>query len=317
MPTPTRKLIIQIPCYNEEQYLPITLGALPESIEGIDTIEVLVINDGSEDETLRVARELGVDHIVDLQPHAGLASAFTAGVAEARRLGADYLVGLDADNQYNADDIQKILEPLVEKRADMVVGERPIEKMKDFSLSKKMLLYTGSWLVRKLSGTGIVDISSGFRGLSRTAMQRLYITDRYTYTIQSLLRAREQNLRIEGTPIRVNREKLRPSRLIKNNFYYVCRSFATVSRYLLDSYLHPLCLALSAVALLPGLYIALRHIFLRYGSGTAGGAQSLQAAALLILVGIVFCIAFFAARSSRNTRRLKYKQEIERRSRAS
>ncbi len=173
-----------------------SINALPKRIEGVAVIEVLLINDGSTDGTVEIARQLNVDHILDFRTHRGLAKVFLAGLRESARLGASFVVNLDADNQYNADDIPKLLGPLLEGRADIVVGERPIGEIKHFSAAKKVFQHFGSWVVKGLSKTDVRDSPSGFRAFNRTAMQRLFIFGDYTYTHESLIAAHESDLRV-------------------------------------------------------------------------------------------------------------------------
>ncbi len=224
-----RKLIIQIPCYNEEATLGIALDALPREVPGIDVVEWLVVDDGSTDRTVEVAREHGVDHIVSLSLNRGLARAFTAGLDHCIRHGADVIVNTDADNQYNAGDIPKLVEPILCGTADIVVGARPISDIADFSPLKKFLQKLGSWVVRMASGTDVPDAPSGFRAMSREAGMRLNVFDNYTYTLETIIQAGRKNMAIISVPIRTNKE-LRPSRLVKDIPSYVQRSLFTIVR---------------------------------------------------------------------------------------
>ncbi len=224
------KLIIQIPCYNEEDSLPITLKAIPKEIKGIDKTEILIINDGSSDNTVRIAQDSGVHYIVNFSKNVGLARAFDAGLKACVRYGADIIVNLDADNQYCADDIEKLVEPIIEHRADIVIGARPINSIKHFSPVKKLLQKLGSFVMKKLSGADISDAPSGFRAFSREAAMKINIFDTYTYTMESIIQAQRKGLSILSVPIRVNAD-LRPSRLIKNNFTYIFRSAKTMIRF--------------------------------------------------------------------------------------
>ena len=223
------KLIIQIPCYNEEKSLPITLNALPKKIEGIDEIEVLIINDGSTDKTVEVARSLGVKHIVEMPHNCGLAKAFVAGINTALSLEADIIVNTDADNQYCADDIEKIIKPILNGSADIVIGSRPVSKIQHFSLLKKMLQKLGSFVMRLISSTDVEDAPSGFRAFSRNAAIQLNVFDNYTYTLETIIQARAKGLILECVPINVNPD-LRKSKLVKNIFDYVRRSMFTMIR---------------------------------------------------------------------------------------
>ncbi len=223
------KLIIQIPCYNEEQTLGRTLADLPERIDGIDEIERLIINDGSTDRTVQVARENGVEHIVDLPRNQGLAKGFMAGLQAALAAGADIIVNTDADNQYNGDDIRYLVAPVLKKEADIVIGARPISDIAHFSAMKKWLQKLGSWVVRVTSGTNIADAPSGFRAISREAALRLNVFNEYTYTLETIIQAGQKGMTVISVPVRVNAD-LRPSRLVKNVRSYVARSLLTIFR---------------------------------------------------------------------------------------
>ncbi|MGH7319117.1 MAG: glycosyltransferase family 2 protein, partial [Candidatus Rokuibacteriota bacterium] len=181
------KLIIQIPCYNEEAALGVTLSALPRKLPGVDTIEWLVVNDGSADRTVEVARAYGVDYIVDCPQNQGLARAFMVGLEASLRAGADIIVNTDADNQYCADDIPQLIEPILAGRAAIVVGARPIREIRHFSRVKRMLQRLGSWVVRRASQTDVPDAPSGFRAMSRDAAMRLNVFDDYTYTLETII----------------------------------------------------------------------------------------------------------------------------------
>ena len=223
------KLIIQIPCYNEEQTLPIALAALPRSLRGIDCIEWLIIDDGSHDCTVEVARACGVDHVVHHPKNLGLARAFMTGLDAALKAGADIIVNTDADNQYEAADIPLLLEPILQYRAELVIGARPITTTDHFSPMKKILQKFGSWIVRRFSDTDVDDAPSGFRAISRTAAVRLMVFDRYTYTLETIIQAGRQGIAITSVPIRTNKD-LRPSRLVKNIRSYVQQSLQTILR---------------------------------------------------------------------------------------
>ena len=282
-----KKLIIQIPCYNEEKDLPEAVAALPKRIEGIDAIEILVINDGSMDRTVEVARSLGVDHILDFPVNRGLAHGFSAGILEAARLGADFVVNFDADNQYCADDIPKLLAPLLQGRADMVVGERPIAEMEHFSFTKRKLQRFGSWVVQQLGGHGIQDAPSGFRAMNLNAMVRLHVFNPFTYTHESLIAAREQDLKVVGVPIRVNPGKQRKSRLIKSTWDYVMRSGGIILRsYLIYNPYKPL-LRLAAIFIVPAAILVGRFLSYYFTGHGDGYIQSLVIASMLLAVGLV------------------------------
>jgi Glycosyl transferase family 2 len=223
------KLIIQIPCLNEEATLPRVLGELPREIPGFDQVEWLVIDDGSTDRTVEVAWAAGANHIVRLTTHKGLAAAFQAGIDAALKLGADVIVNTDADNQYRAVDIPKLVEPILAGRADMVVGDRQVREIKHFPPLKKLLQRLGSWVVRRASGTSVADTTSGFRAYGREAALGLQVVSNYTYTLESLIQAGTLGVAIEDVPIATN-PQLRPSRLLGSTGSYVRRNGLAVLR---------------------------------------------------------------------------------------
>lgn len=282
------KLIIQIPCFNEEETLPITLAALPKSIPGVDAIELLVMNDGSHDQTVQVAKKNGVHHILDFKTKRGLAYCFEAGILEAWKLGADYVVNLDADNQYNASDIPLLLKPLQEGQADMVVGERPISSVESFSPLKKILQRWGSAFVSSLSGTPVRDTPSGFRALNRKAMIGLNIFNPYTYTHESLLSATDSKLVTLGVPIRVNQEVLRPSRLISSVLRYVSTSGFTALRFHLLYKPYKLFLFSSVCSALLSIGLFASYFFLDFGDKGAGLELLIFAVGLALISLILF-----------------------------
>jgi glycosyltransferase involved in cell wall biosynthesis len=224
-----RKLVIQIPCYNEERSLPVTLAALPRALPGIDDVEWLIVDDGSSDETCATARRCGVDHVIEQCKHAGLAAAFMAGVRASLRAGADIIVNTDADNQYCADDIELLIRPILAREADLVIGARQIDGIPHFSFVKKSLQHLGSWLVRRVSGTDVPDAPSGFRALTREAALRINVFSDYSYTLETIIQAGRSGMRVASVPIRTN-PPLRPSRLMRSTFSYVVRSLLTVLR---------------------------------------------------------------------------------------
>ena len=222
-------VVIQIPCYNEEETLALTLSQLPKTLPDIEKVDVLIIDDGSTDRTLEVARANGVQHFVVHASNRGLATAYISGLKKALELGADIIVNTDADNQYAAADIASLVEPVWQGRADIAIGARPIQETEHFSPLKKLLQSIGSWTVRRLSNTSIVDAPSGFRAVSREAAKRLFVYNRYTYTLETIIQAGLQNLRIVSVPIHTN-SPLRPSRLVKSTADYVMRSVFTIIR---------------------------------------------------------------------------------------
>jgi glycosyltransferase involved in cell wall biosynthesis len=221
------KLVIQIPCFNEEQTLPQTIRDLPRSIPEIDQIEILVVNDGSTDRTLEVVRPSGAHHVLDLGTHRGLALAFASGLEQALALGADIVVNTDGDNQYVGADIPKLVEPILQGHADVVVGCRPIADHLEFSPLKKLMQLFGSWTLRVISKTDVRDAASGFRAFSREACQRLFIYSRFSYCMETLIQAGNSNLRVVSVDIRVN-PSTRPSRLFKSPPEYVWKSGSTM-----------------------------------------------------------------------------------------
>lgn len=279
------KLIIQIPCYNEERTLGITLSALPRQLPGIDQIEWLIINDGSRDRTVEVAKEFGVDHIVHFPTNQGLARGFMAGLEASLRAGADIIVNTDADNQYCADDIPTLIQPILLGQAEMVVGARPIWETRHFSVIKKMLQNFGSWMVRLASNTDIPDAPSGFRAFSRNAAMQLNVFNSYTYTLETIIQAGQKGIAVASVPIRTN-PNLRRSRLVRSIPSYVFRSATTILRiFMLYRPLRFFAL-LGSVPLTLGTLLGLRWLLLfLLVDPTRSRAPSLILAAILILIG--------------------------------
>lgn len=278
------KLIIQIPCRNEEKTLPITIKDLPRHIDGIDSIEVLIVNDGSDDRTLETAAACGVNHILDLRYKQGLAAAFRAGIDKSLELGADIIVNTDGDNQYSGSDIKKLIMPIIEKRADMVIGCRDIESIKHFSFLKKLLQRFGSHVIRKLSQVDVPDATSGFRAYSREAAIKLNVFSTYTYTIETIIQAGKKGMPISHVMIRTN-EKLRESRLIKNIPSYIMRSVATMLRiYLMYEPLKTF-FSIGLIFIMPGLFFVTRFLYFYFTQHRSGHVQSMIFAAILILIG--------------------------------
>jgi glycosyltransferase involved in cell wall biosynthesis len=223
------KLIIQIPCFNEAETLPLTVADLPREVPGIDVVEWLVVDDGSSDRTAEIARELGVDHVVSHSHNRGLAAAFLTGIDACLRAGADVIVNTDADNQYHGASIPDLVAPVLAGDAEMVVGERPIASIDDFSRTKKLLQRIGSSVVRRFSGTGVRDAASGFRAYSRDAAMRVQVFGRYTYTMETIVQAGWNGITITSVPVGVN-PKTRESRLVKSSSRYVWRSAQSIIR---------------------------------------------------------------------------------------
>lgn len=288
------KLIIQIPCFNEQETLHIALAALPREVEGFDTVEWLVINDGSSDETVRVASENGVDHIVNFSKNQGLAKAFMAGVSECLAQGADVIVNTDADNQYEADDIPKLVTPVLEGKADYVIGARPISKTEHFSSTKKLLQKLGSWVVRVASGTDIADAPSGFRAMSRECAAQLNVYNDYTYTLETIIQGGRKGMAITSVPIRTN-EDLRPSRLLSSIPNYIKKSIFTILRIFVvyQPFKFFMTIALSVFSV--GFLLGLRFLYFYFTGEGDGHIQSVILASILMAIGFqTGLIAFIA-----------------------
>ena len=280
------KLIIQIPCYNEAETLEIALNDLPKHIDGIDQIEYLIINDGSKDNTVEVAKKWGVNYVVDFKRNKGLARGFMAGIDACLRNGADIIVNTDADNQYCGDDIEKLVRPIIEGKSDIVIGERPIDNTEHFSPLKKKLQHFGSWVVRKASNSDIPDAPSGFRAYSREAALRLNVTNEYTYTLETIVQAGREKIAMTSVPIRTNGE-LRPSRLFSSMFGYVKKSMVTIVRAYIMYKPLTFFTIVGLVPFLIGVGLGIRYL-VYMALGTAGGhVQSLILAAVLLMMGFM------------------------------
>jgi glycosyltransferase involved in cell wall biosynthesis len=288
------KLIIQVPCYNEAETLPITLKELPRDVPGFSRVEWLVINDGSTDSTVDVANKYGVDHIISFTKNQGLAKAFLAGLDACIKLGADIIVNTDADNQYMAADIPILTSPLLEGKADIVIGTRPIGKIKSFSLIKKVLQKAGSAVVQLVSNTNIPDAPSGFRAMSREAAMRINVFNDYTYTLETIIQAGQKNLAITSVPVRVN-EKLRPSRLVKSIPSYVKKSIITIIRIFVvyKSFRFFMSVGLAVFSL--GLLGGVRYLYYYAMGNGAGHIQSLILASILLGIGFQTMLTAFLA----------------------
>ncbi|MFV0526132.1 MAG: glycosyltransferase family 2 protein [Acidimicrobiales bacterium] len=316
------KLIIQIPCLNEEDQLPGTLAALPREVPGFDQVEWLIIDDGSTDRTVEVARARGVDHVVRLPRNRGLANAFQAGLDASLKLGADVIVNTDADNQYSADDIPSLVEPIVSGVADIVVGSRDVRNHREFSSLKIRLQLLGSWTVRKASGTDVPDATSGFRAYSREAALGLTVVNQYTYTIESLIQAGRHNAAIVSVPIATN-PKVRESRLFGSMLSYVSRNAVTIGR-VFAAY-EPLKFFgwLSVLLFLGGLLAFAPFVidWLRTGDtsghlqsiilGAIGILAAIQVGALAVVADLVAGQRAVAQRTLERVRRLELDAEVE------
>ena len=278
------KLIIQIPCLNEASTLPETLRDLPTEIPGIDTIELLVIDDGSSDATASIARECGVHHVVRFRTHKGLAAAFMAGLDAALRRDADIIVNTDADNQYVGRDVTKLVQPILRHEADIVIGDRNVRTLRHMPRLKRWLQLLGSWVVRQVSNTRIPDTTSGFRAYSREAAMRLTIVSEFSYTLESIIQAGKTRVAITHVPIATN-ENTRASRLFDNVFTYVKKSAATIVRiYTMYEPLKVFTLA-GSVTFAAGLLVSLRFLYLYISGQGQGNIQSLILSAVLMIVG--------------------------------
>jgi len=288
------KLIVQIPCYNEEQTLPQTVADIPRQIEGVDEVEILIIDDGSTDRTVEVARELGVEHIVCNKHNLGLAKTFRNGLDACLKAGADIIVNTDGDNQYVGEDIPLLVEPVLAGRADMVIGDRQTGKIAHFSKAKKFLQWFGSGVVRKLAGVWVPDTVSGFRAFSREAAIRLNIVSSYSYTIETVIQAGKKQLAVESVPIRTN-SKTRESRLFKSIPDFIMRQVTTIVR--MYAMYQPLrfFFVIGGLLTVLGLLPVLRFLFF-YLIGEGGGhIQSLVLGGVLLLMGFISFIAGLVA----------------------
>jgi glycosyltransferase involved in cell wall biosynthesis len=279
---------------NEAATLGITLSALPKTVPGFDSVEVLVIDDGSTDATAEVARQFGVKHIVRHARNQGLAKAFMSGLDECLRLGADVVVNTDADNQYNANDIPLLVQPILENRAELVIGARPIQAIRHFSPLKKLLQKLGSWVVRVVSKTDIPDAPSGFRALSRSAAQRLVVFNDYTYTLETIIQAGQKHMAITSVPIRVNGD-LRPSRLVKSIPSYIKSSIVTMIRIFVIYRPFRFFASIGAILFMSGFIIGLRFLYFFVSGSGAGHIQSLILASVLLGMGFQTLLVAFVA----------------------
>ncbi len=289
------KLIIQIPCLNEEKNLPATIADLPKHIPDIDDIEYLVISDGSTDRTVEVARELGVHHIVELRTNHGLGKAFSIGIEKALALGADIVVNTDGDNQYNGADIGKLIEPILRNEADFVVGSRPIANHPEFGFFKKKLQQLGSWTLRYISGTHIRDAASGFRAYSRNTCLRLFVYSTFSHCMETLIGAGAIGLRVESVDISVN-PKTRQSRLFRNIYQYIARSAWTIlTMFVFHSPGH-FFLIWASLFYAGALVLGLRFIYLVYIVPVPEpGRTYLPSLILLCILGVIGTLFLFFA----------------------
>ena len=288
------KLIIQIPCYNEEHTLPETIADLPRVIDGIDIIEFLIIDDGSTDKTIEVAKQLGVEHIIRNKKNLGLARTFRKGMDECLKRGADIIVNTDGDNQYYGGDIVKLVAPIVDGTAELVVGDRQTSKIAHFSLFKKLLQKFGSATVRKLSGTDVPDTVSGFRAFSREAAIRLNIISPFSYTIETIIQAGKKHLAITSVPVRTN-PKTRDSRLFKSIPAFIERQLSSMIRMYLMYQPLRFFIYLGTVLSIIGLIPIVRFMILYYLGDGNGHIQSLILGGVFLMMGFMtFIMAILA-----------------------
>lgn len=299
------KLIIQIPCLDEAATLPATLRDLPRAVPGIDVVEVLVIDDGSSDETTKVARAWGADHIVSLRRTRGLAAAFMAGIDACLKLGADFIVNTDGDNQYVGRDILALMAPLIRGEADIVIGDRNVPALQDLSWSRKFLQRLGSWVVRQVSNTRVPDTTSGFRAYTREAALRMTIVSEFSYTLESIIQAGKKRIAIAHVPVRTN-PRTRPSRLFRNVWSYLRQSGLTIVR--IYTMYEPLKV-FTSIGLLTfgaGFVISVRFLYFYFTGSGAGHLQSLLLSAVLLIVGFqVLLIGLLADVISANRKLLE------------
>ena len=303
--TPDRLLIIQIPCYNEEETLPEVVADLPRTLPGVGRIELLVIDDGSSDATVEVARRCGVHHVVSHGFNRGLAAAYQTGIDTALRLGADVIVNTDGDHQYPGDRIGDLIAPVVAGKADLVVGDRQPHTLQHFTPTKRLLQWLGSWVVRVASGTQVPDATSGFRALSREAALRQIVLTRFSYTLETIIQAGKKGLRVAHIPIVVN-PTTRPSRLLKSNWSFVQRQAITILRiYMLYEPLRTFLL-LATPSLLAGSFLLARFLYFYFTLQTYSGRhiQSVLIGGTLIIVGFLIVVVGILADISATQRAL-------------
>lgn len=297
------RLVIQIPCLNEEETIGLTIKELPREITGIDQIEILVINDGSEDNTVQAALSAGAHHVISHTCNRGLAAAYISGLEQALRLGANIIVNTDADNQYRGSEIERLIQPILRGEADIVIGSRPIGQIEHFSTTKKILHRFGSFVVRWISGTSVIDVASGFRAVSREAARHLFVYNPYTYTIETIIQASQQNLKIASVPIATNKD-LRRSRLIKSIPQYLTWSILTILRvYIIYRPMRFFALLMLLTGF-PGLLLVGRFLILYMMGQGNGYIQSLQIGVGLIVVSLLMLVGGVLADLSAMNRRL-------------
>jgi len=288
------KLIIQIPCLNEAKTLKVALSALPRTVHGFDDVEWLIVNDGSTDKTVEVAKSNGVDHVVNFTQNQGLAKAFMAGLEKSLELGADVIVNTDADNQYNADDIPALVAPILDGTAEYVIGARPIQDTEHFSIIKKYLQKLGSWVVRIASATDIPDAPSGFRAISRQCAKELNVYSEYTYTLETIIQAGRKNMAVTSVPIRTN-EDLRPSRLLSSMPNYIKKSIFTIVRIFVVYQPFKFFVSIAGLIMSLGFILGTRFLYYFFLGEGDGHVQSVILAGVLIVIGFQTALIAFVA----------------------
>jgi len=299
------KVIIQIPCYNEEGTIAATLSELPRKLEGVDTVEWLIVDDGCTDKTVEKALENGADHVVTLTRNQGLARAFMAGLKRCLELDADIIVNTDGDNQYSAADIETLIRPILTGTADMVIGQRPINDIEHFSFFKKFLQKAGSYLVSYISGVDIPDVTSGFRSISKNAALRINVFSNYSYTLETVIQARRKGIALASVPVHVN-GKLRPSRLMKSTSSYLYYSIVTIVRIFTLYKPFRFFMGFSLLSILAGLALGIRYLYFMLIGNGSGHVQSVILSGTLLITGVIIgLLAFIADLLSVNRRLLE------------
>lgn len=280
------KLVIQIPCYNEQESILGVLNSIPKNIEGIDEIDVFVINDGSQDETSKIARDFGVK-VIDIPQKIGLSNVFKIGVKNALENNADILVNIDGDNQYCASDIEKLIKPILHNDVDITVGVRPVDKIREFSLFKKIMQKFGSFMVKIVSGVDIKDAASGFRALNQKAMMHLNIFNNFTYTVEMIIQAKYKNLVLKNVDISVNEQKNRKSKLFKSSFDYIFKQAKNLIRFFIIYRPCRFFTIISTTLFFVGFVLGLRFLYYYFNFDGSGHIQSLILCAIILTMSFV------------------------------
>lgn len=297
------KLIVQIPCFNEEATLPLTVRDIPRNIKGIDKVEILIIDDGSTDRTSEVARDLGVDHIVRFNKNKGLAQAFTVGLDTSIKAGADIIVNTDADNQYKGEDIPKLIRPILEGKADIVIGNRQVNNITHFSYSKKLLQRLGSWVVRIFSETDVTDTTSGFRAYSRDSALRMNIISPYTYTLEATIQAGKKHMTVTNMSVKTNKP-LRQSRLFKSMPYYIRRQMVTIIRMYTMYQPLKVFFYIGSILFSVGCVGLIRFLYFYFTGHGSGHIQSVIVSGVLITLSFILLMIGLVADVVSSNRRL-------------